>query len=68
MASVHKRPTGGYRVMWAAPGPGGTRQKKNKSFARASDAKAFATRVEQEVERRGISDPEKHTVERFIKR
>jgi integrase len=72
MASVQKRSnrTGGvsYRVMWKEPGPGGTRRPRNKSFARASDAKAFAARMEQEVEKRGIGDPQKHTLAGYLRR
>ena len=72
MASVHRRVTrtGGviYRAIWTEPGPNGTRRKRSKNFDRASDAKAFAARMEQEVERRGVGDPEKHTLEGYLKR
>ena len=72
MASVHRRvtPTGSviYRAIWTEPGPGGTRRKRSKNFERAGEAKAFASRMEQEVEKRGVGDPQKHTLEGFLKR
>ena len=72
MASVNRRvtPAGSviYRAIWTEPGPGGTRRKRSKNFERAGEAKAFATRMEQEVEKRGVGDPQKHTLEGFLKR
>jgi integrase len=72
MASVHRRvtPAGSvvYRAVWKQPGPGGRRIQRSKNFDRAGDAKAFAARMEQEVEKRGVGDPQKHTLEVFTKR
>ena len=72
MASVHRRvtPAGSviYRAIWTEPGPGGKGHQRSKNFERASEAKAHASRMEQEVERKGIGDPQKHTLEVFLKR
>jgi integrase len=72
MASVHRRvtPAGSvvYRAVWKEPGPGGARVQRSRNFDRAGDAKAHAARVEEEVERRGVGDPQKHTLEVFLKR
>jgi hypothetical protein len=72
MASVHKRIRDGvisYRALWREPGLGGARARLiSKTFARAADAKAYAARMEQEVERRHIGDPERHTVSQFLAR
>ncbi|RWH76857.1 MAG: site-specific integrase [Mesorhizobium sp.] len=46
----------------------GKRCQKTKSFAKRSNAKAHAAKMETEVERRGVGDPEKHTVGRFFTR
>jgi integrase len=71
MASVHRRVRGGkitYQATWKEAGVGGAKRQCGKSFARATDAKAYAARMEQEVERRHIGDPERHTVEKFLAR
>jgi integrase len=70
MASVHRRvtPAGSvrYRAIWTETGPGGKRRQRSKNFERASDAKAHASRMAQEIERRGVGDHRKHTVATFI--
>jgi len=72
MASVHRRvtPAGSvvYRAVWKEPGLGGKTIQRNKSFGRAGDAKAYAARMEEEVEKRGVGDPHKHSLEAFLKR
>ena len=72
MASVHRRvtPAGSvvYRAVWKEAGPGGARVQRSKNFDRAGDAKAHAARMEQEIEKRGVGDPQKHTLEVFLKR
>ena len=72
MASVHRRVTQAgsviYRAVWKEPGPGGARVQRSKNFDRAGDAKAHAARMEEEVEKRGVGDPQKHTLEAFLKR
>ena len=71
MASVHRRslPSGRviYRVIWKETGSHDTRRQRSKNFTRAGDARAWAAQVEQD-ERRGVGDPERHTVERFLRR
>jgi integrase len=63
-------PTGSvvYRAVWKEPGPGGARIQRSRNFTKAGDAKAHAARMEQEVEKRGVGDPQKHTLEIFLKR
>ena len=72
MASVHRRvtPAGSviYRAVWKELGPGGKRVQRSRNFTKAGDAKAHAARMEQEVEKRGVGDPQKHTLEVFLKR
>jgi integrase len=72
MASVHRRtlPAGSviYRVVWKEPALGGARVQRSKNFDRAGDAKAFAARMEEEIEKRGVGDPQKHTLEAFLRR
>ena len=72
MASVHRRVmrTGRviYRAIWKAPSPGGARVQRSRNFAKAGDAKAYAARMEQEVEKRGVGDPHKYTLEAYLKR
>jgi integrase len=72
MASVHRRvtPAGSvvYRAVWRAPGLGGKLVQRSKNFDRAGDAKAHAAFMEQEVEKRGVGDPQKHTLEAYLKR
>ena len=71
MASVHKRIHRGritYRAVWRESGSGGKARLRNKSFVRAADAKAYAARMEAEVERRGIGDPARHTTGQYLSR
>src|ERR1700677_313273 len=72
MASVHRRvtPAGSvvYRAIWKEPGLGGKLVQRSRNFDRAGDAKAHAARMEEEVEKRGVGDPQKHTLEVFLKR
>jgi len=69
MASVHRRVHRGrvtYRAVWRESGSGGKAQLRNKSFARAADAKAYAARMEAEIERRGVGDSARHSVEQYL--
>jgi integrase len=71
MASVHKRVHRGrvtYRAVWRESGPGGKARLRNKSFAKAADARAYAARMEAEVERRGVGDPARHTAGQYLMR
>ena len=71
MASVHKRihrGRVGYRAAWRESGPGGKARLRSKSFARAADAKAYAARMEAEVERRGVGDPARHLTGQYLSR
>src|SRR5215831_21398422 len=71
MASVHRRVHRGritYRAVWRESGPGGKARLRNKSFAKAADAKAYAARMEAEVERRGVGDPARHSTGQYLSR
>jgi integrase len=71
MASVHKRVHRGritYRAVWRESGPGGRARLRNKSFAKAADAKIYAARMEAEVERRGVGDPARHSTGQYLSR
>jgi integrase len=69
MASVHKRIHRGivsFRVVWRERGFGGKPRLRNKTFATAREARVFASRQEQEIERRGIGDWQRHTTAQFL--
>jgi integrase len=70
MATVRKRRSRSgeivYQAVWHEAGPG--RRQKAKNFAKAADAKAHAAEMEATIERRGVADPERHTVARYLKR
>ncbi len=72
MASFRKNPSKKGTVIWQAvwqePAPGGKTQRRTKNFDNQKEARAHAQLMEREVERRGIGDPQKHNLERFIKR
>jgi integrase len=57
-----------YRAVWHTTASTGERSQHSKSFDRMADAKAYANRMEQEVERRGIADPESHDTATFFRR
>ena len=71
MASVQRRVHRGritYRAIWRESGPGGKPRLRNKTFAKAADAKAYAARMEAEIERRGVGDPERQSTGQYLSR
>ena len=72
MASVRKSPTAKgtlrWQAVWAERADGGRTQRRTKNFDTQKEAREHAQRMEVEVERRGIGDPQKHSVERYLKR
>jgi hypothetical protein len=54
--------------MWREPGLKGKDGLRSKSFDRSADAKAYASKMESEIERRGVGDAERHTTDRYLKR
>ena len=72
MASVRKnRMRSGsirWQAVWTEPGPGGKLRQRTKNFSRERDARGHANRMEAEIERKGVGDPERHTVERYLAR
>ena len=72
MASVRKNPTVKgtlrWQAVWAERADGGRTQRRTKNFDTQKEAREHAQRMEVEVERRGIGDPQKHSLERYLKR
>jgi integrase len=54
--------------VWRESGPGGKARLRNKSFTKAAAAKAYAAKMESEVERRGVGDPGRHTAGKYFRR
>ncbi len=57
-----------WQAVWREPGPAGTTCQRTKNFTTMKEARSYASRMEQEHERRGIGDPERHSLERYLKR
>lgn len=72
MASYRKQKTSRgttvWQAVWREPVPGGKLKQRTKNFASEKEARNHAQRQEQEIERRGVGDPQKHNVERYFKR
>ena len=72
MAYVRKstRPDGSifYRAVWHASDVAGNRKQKSRVFEKFAEARQFAAKMEDEVERRGIQDPGKHTIGHYFRR
>ena len=72
MASVRKKQTAAgttiFQARWQEPGKSGKPCQKSKNFGKHADAKAYATRMEQEIERRGVGDYENHRTGQFLNR
>jgi integrase len=72
MASIRKKRTAAgttiYQARWQEPGKNGRLRQKSKNFGKHADAKSYATRMAQEIERRGVGDPENHTLGRYLTR
>jgi integrase len=70
MASIRKKTNPNGQVIWQSrwrePGPNGKDRQRTKNFPNARDAKAYAAKVEQEVERRGVGDPDRQTTAKFL--
>ena len=66
MASV--RPQGkSWQVVWREGPHGGARKQRSRNFKRHADALAFARRMTQEVETRGIGDPSRMTLLDYLR-
>lgn len=57
-----------WRSVWHTTSNEGERKQYTKSFVRAADAKAYANRMEQEVERRGVADPQNQDTATFFRK
>jgi integrase len=70
MASFRKSTTAAgtqrWQAVWSEPASGGTVQRKTRNFSSKAEAKAFASRMEVEIERRGVGDPHKYTLASFV--
>ena len=71
MASFRKsataRGTVRWQSVWREPAPGGIKQRA-KNHATQKEARDHAQRMEVEVERKGVGDPQRHNVEQYLKR
>jgi hypothetical protein len=59
MATVHRRTRRGrvtWRAVWREPCPNGKLRQRNKTFDKAADAKAYASKMQTEIERRGVGE------------
>jgi integrase len=57
-----------YQAIWSLYDKNGKRKRQTKAFARQSDAKAHAAKMEAECERRGVGDVNKQTFASFKER
>ena len=57
-----------HQAVWTFTDEDGKRRQQTKVFPKAAEAKAYARRMADEVEMRGIADPHKHTVREFLNR
>jgi integrase len=65
--STTKAGTQRWQSVWQQPGPNGKSQRRTKNFGSQKEARAHAQLMERE-ERRGVGDPQKHSLERYLKR
>ncbi|MET0939809.1 MAG: site-specific integrase, partial [Mesorhizobium sp.] len=56
-----------YRAIWHVEA-GSRRIQRTKAFTKRSEAKAYATQMEVEIEQRGVGDPDRHDLGRYLKR
>ena len=70
MASTRKKPGKGGRTIWQSvwrePGQERQSRQRTKNHASARDAREHASKMEQEVERRGVGDPDRQTTAKFL--
>jgi integrase len=58
-----------YQAVWREPaGANDQRRQLTRNFSKAADARAHASKMEQDAERRGIADIDGHSVERYLRR
>ena len=71
MASIRKKTSPNGLVIWQSrwrePGLDGKDRQRTKNFPNARDAKAHAAKVEQEIERRGVGDPNRQSTEQYLR-
>ncbi len=72
MASVRRQVSGTgtvfHQAVWNLIDKDGKRQRRTKSFAKASDARQHAAKMEAECEKRGVGDTDKQTFAAFADR
>jgi len=66
--SITKAGTTLWQAVWAEPKAGGGSQRRTKNFGSQKEARVHALQMEVEVERRGVGDPHKHNLERYLAR
>jgi integrase len=68
MATTRKISPTSFQAIWNIYGKDGKRHRRTKTFPKQAQARAHAIKMEAEHERRGIGDPDKHSVEAFFDR
>jgi integrase len=69
MASTRKKVLASGAVVWQAvwrEGPGGEQRQRTRNFSRHGEARAFAHRMEKEIERPRVGDPNRLTVGAYL--
>ena len=68
--STRKKPGKSGRIIWQSvwrePGKNGQSRQRTKNHASAKEAREHASKMEQEVERRGVGDPGRQTTAKFL--
>lgn len=57
-----------FQAVWTVIGKDGERRQQTKVFAKLGEAKTYAGRMADEVEKRGVADPHRHTVREYLNR
>lgn len=57
-----------FRAIWDVYDAQGRRRPQSKSFGKRSEAKSYAARMAIEIEQKGVGDPEKHDLSRYLRR
>src|SRR6185436_1530299 len=66
--SLTSKGTVRWQAVWQQPAPGGKTQRRTKNFGSQREAREHAQKVETEIERKGVGDPRKHDLGRYIER
>jgi integrase len=68
MATTRRISPTSHQAIWNIYGKDGKRQRRTATFPKQAQARAHANKMEAEHEKRGIGDPDRHTVEALFAR